>query len=129
MPLSTIIQLYCGGQFIGGGNRRTQRKPSTYRKSLANFITYCCTLYFLDFSLICEWINNNWIICIWICMIFLIQNIWMDRWFVLSKYMNYESNCFILHQLIRVKMCFIFLFYFFFFFFWFVTVLIKKIEL
>jgi len=23
MPLSTILQLYCGGQFIGGGNRST----------------------------------------------------------------------------------------------------------
>jgi len=25
--------------FIGGGNRRTMRKPSTCRKSLTNFIT------------------------------------------------------------------------------------------
>ena len=25
--------------FIGGGNRNTQRKPPTYRKSLKNFIT------------------------------------------------------------------------------------------
>ena len=25
--------------FIGGGNRRTRRKPPTYRKSLTNFIT------------------------------------------------------------------------------------------
>jgi hypothetical protein len=25
MPLSTIFQLYRGGQFIGGGNRSTQR--------------------------------------------------------------------------------------------------------
>jgi hypothetical protein len=25
--------------FIGGGNRRTQRKPLTCRKSLTNFIT------------------------------------------------------------------------------------------
>ena len=27
---------------IGGGNRSTRRKPSTCRKSLTNFITYCC---------------------------------------------------------------------------------------
>jgi len=38
--LSTISQLYCGGRvFIGGGNRRTRRKPPTRRKSLTNFIT------------------------------------------------------------------------------------------
>jgi hypothetical protein len=29
--------------FIGGGNRRTRRKPSTCRMSLTNFITYRCT--------------------------------------------------------------------------------------
>jgi len=34
--LSTIFQLYHGGQFIGGGNRRN---PPTCRKSLTNFIT------------------------------------------------------------------------------------------
>ena len=28
--------------FIGGGNRRTRRKPPTCRKSLTNLITYCC---------------------------------------------------------------------------------------
>ena len=33
MPLSTIFQLYHGGQFIGGGNRSTLRKPPTCRKS------------------------------------------------------------------------------------------------
>jgi hypothetical protein len=38
-PLSTIFQLYRGGQFIGGGNRNTPRKPPTSRKSLTNFIT------------------------------------------------------------------------------------------
>ena len=37
-PLSTIFQLYRGGQFIGGGNRVTGRKPPTYRKSLTNFL-------------------------------------------------------------------------------------------
>jgi hypothetical protein len=29
--------------FIGGGNRRTQRKPPTCRRSLTNFITQFCT--------------------------------------------------------------------------------------
>jgi len=38
-PLSTIFQLYLAISFIGGGNRRTRRKPPTYRKSLTNFIT------------------------------------------------------------------------------------------
>ena len=28
--------------FIGGGNRRTRRKPPTCRKLLTNFITSCC---------------------------------------------------------------------------------------
>jgi hypothetical protein len=37
-PLSTIFQLYRGGQFIGGGNRSTWRKPPTCHKSLTNFI-------------------------------------------------------------------------------------------
>jgi hypothetical protein len=31
--------------FIGGGNRSTRRKPPTCRKSLTNFITYCCIKY------------------------------------------------------------------------------------
>jgi len=32
-PLSTILfQLYRGGKFIGGGNRKTRRKPLTCRK-------------------------------------------------------------------------------------------------
>jgi len=42
MPLSTIFQLYRGGQFIGGGTRSTRRKPPTCRKSLTIFITQCC---------------------------------------------------------------------------------------
>ena len=29
--------------FIGGGNRRTWRKPPTCSKILTNFITLCCT--------------------------------------------------------------------------------------
>jgi hypothetical protein len=38
-PLSTIFQLYIGGQYFGGGNRSTRRKPPTCHKSLTNFIT------------------------------------------------------------------------------------------
>jgi len=37
MPLSTIFQLFCGGQF--SCTHSTQRKPLTCRKSLTNFIT------------------------------------------------------------------------------------------
>jgi hypothetical protein len=36
-PLSTIFQLYRGGQFIGGGNWNTRRKSTTCLKSLINF--------------------------------------------------------------------------------------------
>ena len=32
-------------RFIGGGNRKTRRKPPTCRKSLTNFITLCCIEY------------------------------------------------------------------------------------
>ena len=38
-PLSTILHLYRGIMFIGGGNRSTQKKPPTCRKSLTSFIT------------------------------------------------------------------------------------------
>jgi hypothetical protein len=31
--------------FTGGGKRSTRRKPLTCRKSLRNFITYCCIAY------------------------------------------------------------------------------------
>jgi len=38
--LSRIFQLYRGGRFIGGGNRSTQRKPPTCRKSLHHIMLY-----------------------------------------------------------------------------------------
>ena len=44
-PLSTTFQLYRGVSFIGAGNRSIQREPPTCRKSLINFITYCCIEY------------------------------------------------------------------------------------
>ena len=40
MPLSTIFQLYRGGQFYWWWNRNTRRKPLTFHNSLTNFITY-----------------------------------------------------------------------------------------
>jgi hypothetical protein len=53
--LSTIFMLYHGGQFIfGGGNRSTQGKPSTYRKSPKNVITKCWTEYTSP-----EWDSNS----------------------------------------------------------------------
>jgi hypothetical protein len=36
--LSTIFSYIVAVSFIGGGNRRTQRKPPTSHKSLTNFI-------------------------------------------------------------------------------------------
>jgi hypothetical protein len=41
MPLSTILSYIMAVSFIGWGNRSTQRKPPTCRKSLTNFITKC----------------------------------------------------------------------------------------
>jgi hypothetical protein len=32
--------------YIGGGSRRTKRKPTTCHKSLTNFITYCCRFHY-----------------------------------------------------------------------------------
>jgi hypothetical protein len=38
-PLSTIFQLYRGGQGYGGGNLGNRIKPATCRKSLTKFIS------------------------------------------------------------------------------------------
>jgi len=40
-PLSTIFNYIVAVSFIVGGKRSTRRKPTTCRKSLTNFITYC----------------------------------------------------------------------------------------
>jgi hypothetical protein len=44
-PLSTIFQFYRGMSFIGGGNRRSLRKPHACRKLLASLVTKCCIEY------------------------------------------------------------------------------------
>ena len=44
-PLSTIFQFYRGMSFIGGGNRRSLRKPQACRKLLASLVTQCCIEY------------------------------------------------------------------------------------
>ena len=44
-PLSTIFQLYRGGQVYGGGNLGNRIKPATCRKSLTKFISQCCIEY------------------------------------------------------------------------------------
>jgi hypothetical protein len=50
MPLSTIFQLYCGGQFYCGWNQTIRRKPPNCRKSLTNF-----------YHIIFDWTKLNWI--------------------------------------------------------------------
>ena len=45
---NNISVIYCGDQFIGGGNRSTRRKQATCRKSLTNFIS--CIAYFICYN-------------------------------------------------------------------------------
>jgi len=47
MPFEQYFSYIMPISFIGGGNRDTQRKPLTWRKSLTNFITQWCTEYTL----------------------------------------------------------------------------------
>ena len=45
MPFSTIFQWYCGSQFYWLRKPEYLEKPLNDRKSLTNFITYCCIEY------------------------------------------------------------------------------------
>jgi hypothetical protein len=42
---NNIFSYIVAVSFIGGRHRSTRRKPQTCRKSLRNFITYCCIKY------------------------------------------------------------------------------------
>jgi len=44
-PLSPYFCYIVAVSFIEGGNQNTRRKSPTCRKSLTNFITYCCIDY------------------------------------------------------------------------------------
>jgi len=50
MVFNTTFSLTVAIDFIGGGNRRTRRKPSTYRKSLTNFYHIMLYQVHLDMS-------------------------------------------------------------------------------
>jgi uncharacterized protein (UPF0276 family) len=55
-PLSTILQLYHGVHFIGGGNQSTQRKSLTCRNSLTKL--YHIMLYQVHLTM-CEIQTHN----------------------------------------------------------------------
>ena len=90
--------------FIGGGNRSTWRKSQTCRKSLKNFIIYCCiedTLPWTRFELktsvvigtdcTCSCKSNYHTITITTVLPFLMVNLKIS--FYISRVVKYKSAC------------------------------------
>ena len=93
-PLSTIFQLYRGGQFIGGGNRSTRRKPYMTKrvKGDANLTLEITIIIFTHFRIVftnesfCQESNCN-------CWknIKKIQNVY---WLILHSFLVFFCFCF-----------------------------------